>query len=131
MLLIRALTASLLLVFLSNAVAAASPDALRPQTASEKIKKEIVKTGTGEKARISVKLFNDTSYTGYIRDAANDEFTLVLITGSPVTIKYSDVRKVGGVSWFERHKLAIGVTIGVVATAAAIVLIFNASGKRL
>ena len=63
---------------------------------------------------MKVRLYNETSYKGFIKEVKDDEFVLVDGSGNTNVIKYADIDSVGGESSFGAHKLAIGVTIGVV-----------------
>ena len=90
----------------------------------EKIKIDVNKLGTGDKARAKITLRNGTKLKGYI--ARQDEDSFVLRnrkTDAPTTIFYADVVKV------ERNKghstarnIAIGVAIGVGAFLAIVAI---------
>lgn len=90
----------------------------------EKIKIDVNRLGTGDKARAKITLRNGTKLKGYI--ARQDEDSFVLRnrkTDAPTTVLYADVVKV------ERNKghstarnIAIGVGIGVGALLAIIAI---------
>lgn len=92
------------------------------QTASdtqriEDIHLQVAKLGTGSKAKVHVKLRDNTKLKGYISDANQDSFTVVDSRG-PRTIAYTDVAEVrkqkGGIS---------NLTWGIIAGAAAAAVI--------
>ena len=86
---------------------------------AEKVKASVLKFGTGEAARIKIKLRDKTKLAGYI-GAANDEgFTVIdSKTGMATTIRYPQVKSVQGHNLSTGAKIAIGVGI-----AAAIIFI--------
>lgn len=64
---------------------------------------DISRLGTGEKARVEVRLRDDTRLKGYVSAAGTDSFTLTnRETGASQTVAYADVSKVkksgGGLS---------------------------------
>ena len=92
------------------------------QTASadqrvQDVSMQVAKLGTGKKAKVHVKLRDNTKIKGYISDAAQDSFTVVDSNG-PRTIAYVDVTEVrkqqGGIS---------PLTWGIIGGAAAAVVI--------
>jgi hypothetical protein len=86
----------------------------------EMTRAQVMKIGTGSKAKVEVKLKDDTKWKGYISDAGQDSFTLTdSKTGAAQTVNYSEVAQVkksgGGLStrsW---------IIIGGAGAAAAIV----------
>ena len=86
---------------------------------TEKVKTNVMKVGTGEAARVKIKLHDKTKVAGYV-SAANDEgFTVIdSKTGVATTIAYSQVKSVQGHNLSTGAKIAIGVGI-----AAAIIFI--------
>ena len=86
---------------------------------AEKVKTNVQKIGTGEAARVKIKLRDKTKVAGYI-SAANDEgFTVTdSKTGTVTTIAYAQVKSVQGHNLSTGAKIAIGVGI-----AAAIIFI--------
>lgn len=89
-----------------------------------KVKEKIKKLGLGERVKVKVKLYNDTSYQGYVSQANEDDFVVVDKTGNSNTIKYSDVKSVGGRNLSTGAKIAIGIGIGVGGTILALLIIF-------
>lgn len=94
----------------------------------EKIRQKVLKRGTGERARASVKLLDGTKLKGYISEAGAEEFTLVRTDekiGVPVRVNYRDVAefKAHGKGMSTTSKvllgtgIAVGVTVGVLALA--------------
>jgi len=85
----------------------------------EKIKTKITRLGVGEKARAQIKLRNGQKIKGYVSNASEDNFSLTdRKSGQTTTIAYADVVDVKKPGMTKRTKIIIGVTIGVVATAA-------------
>jgi len=88
---------------------------------SKKSKKSILKRGTGEKQRISVKMLNGTKMKGYINQAGEDSFTLTdSNTRQSTVLAYRDIAKVGSSGLSKGAKIAIGV--GIAAGATLIIL---------
>lgn len=87
--------------------------------ATEKIKTKVQKIGVGGKARVEVKLRDNTQLKGFISDAGQDSFTVVdSKTGSSKTISYADtssVKKAGsGLSaktWIILGAAAVGAVV--------------------
>ncbi len=89
--------------------------------AVEKIKANVTKRGTGEKARVNVKMLNGTKMKGFISQAADDSFTLTdSKTRQTSTLAYSDVAQVKKQGLSTGAKILIGVGIGVAVTAVII-----------
>jgi len=80
-----------------------------------KVRTKVARIGIGKKARVDVKLHDDTKVKGYISDASQDSFTVTDIkTGTPRTIAYVDVAQV------KRHEGNVSAkTWGIVAGATA------------
>lgn len=87
--------------------------------AVEKIKAAIAKRGTGPKAKVAVKLKDNTKLKGYISQAGNDSFTLTdSKTGQVRTLAYADVtevKKPGGLSLAAKIGIGVGIAVGVLA----------------
>ncbi len=92
----------------------------------EKIRRKVYARGTGERARVTVKLRDGTKIKGYVREATGDHFTVLRTdeqTGAPVRVSYGDVSelKARGKGMSTTSKVLIGtgaavaVTVGVVA----------------
>ena len=88
----------------------------------QKVKDGIFKLGTGEQARIEVKLKDKTKLVGYISEAREEGFTITdLKTGVATDVNYADVGQVKG------NNLATGVKIAIwvgVAVAAVFLIYF-------
>ena len=88
---------------------------------AEKVKANVLKLGTGESARVKVKLRDKGKVEGYINDAGTDTFTVTdRKTGVATTIAYPDVKSVQGNNLSTGAKIAIGV--GIAATIIFIIL---------
>jgi len=99
-------------------------------TVADKVKTFVTRRGTGPKAKVTVKLKDNTKLKGYISDAGSDSFTLSdSKTGQLRTLAYSDVaevKKPGGLSL--GAKIGIGVGIGV--GALALLYVIGCGGDR-
>ena len=86
---------------------------------TEKVKTNVMKIGTGEAARVKIKLHDKTKVAGYVSAADDEAFTVIdSKTGVATTIAYSQVKSVQGHNLSTGAKIAIGVGI-----AAAIIFI--------
>ena len=84
---------------------------------AEKVKADVLKFGTGEAARVKIKLRDKTKVAGYISAADGEGFTVMdSKTGMATTIAYPQVKSVQGNNLSTGAKIAIGVGI-----AAAII----------
>lgn len=89
-----------------------------PEKKTEKIRSKVKKLGTGEKAKIRVKLGDGTTYQGYIRESSESDFVVVDKTGSSTGVKYSDVKSIGG------KNLSTGAKIAIAASAIGAIIFF-------
>ena len=100
--------------------------------ASDKVKAEVAKRGTGPKAKVTVKLKDKTTLKGYISNASGDSFTLSdSKTGQVRTLAYSDVaevKKQGGMSLAAKIGIGVGVGVGALALLVAIGCAVNNDG---
>ena len=98
--------------------------AVSNQTDAAKIKSEIAKRGTGEKARVKITTRDNKNVTGYVREIGDTSFVLVTKDSTdPRTLAYSEVAKVRGPGLSTRTKVGIGVgafAAGVGITAAVV-----------
>jgi hypothetical protein len=94
--------------------------------ATDKIKANVTKRGTGEKARVNVKMLNGTKMKGFISQAGDDSFTLTdSKTKQTSTLAYSDVAQVKGTGLSTTSKILIGVGVGVAVTLGALAIAFR------
>ena len=88
---------------------------------AEKVKASVLKFGTGEAARVKIKLQDKTRLAGYISAADDESFTVKdPKTGIATTITYAQVKSVQGHNLSTGAKIAIGV--GIVAAIIFIIL---------
>lgn len=122
------LTLVLLFSFFSLQVtpAFAQSNQTKEEKKTLKVKEKIEKLGTGEKVKIKVKLYNKTTYQGYVSESNEDGFLVVDTAGNSTTVKYSDVDSIGGRNLSTGAKIAIGVGIGAAATVGVLFIIFFA-----
>ena len=91
---------------------------------AEKVKSNVMKLGTGQAARVKIKLRDKTRLEGYISNAGEESFTVTnLKTGLATTVAYPDVKSVQGNNLSTGAKIAIGV--GIAATIIFIILWFT------
>ena len=84
---------------------------------AEKVKVNVLKLGTGESARVKVKLRDKTKLEGYISAADGEGFTLTdTKTGMATKIAYPQVKSVKG------NNLSTGVKVAIGAGAAAVII---------
>jgi len=84
-------------------------------TTPEQVKAEVFKRGTGEKAKVKVKLRDGSEVRGYISKTKEDSFELHDKTGKNLTLAYADVISVRKLGLSKGAKIGIGV--GVAAAA--------------
>ena len=86
---------------------------------AEKVKASVLKLGSGEAARMKVRLRDKTKLEGYVSGAGEEAFTVTNPkTGVATTVAYPQVKSVQGHNLSTGAKVAIGVGI-----AAAVVFI--------
>ena len=91
---------------------------------AEKVKANVLKLGSGESARVKVKLRDQTKLEGYISVADAQTFTVTnRKTGVATTVAYPQVKSVQGNNLSTGAKIAIGV--GIAATLIFIILWFT------
>jgi hypothetical protein len=93
---------------------------LKSEQATSQIKADVARLGLGEKARVEVKMRDNTRLKGYVSTVGEDSFTVIdSKTGASKTLAYADVARVkkpgGGLS------TRTWIIIGGAATAAIIV----------
>jgi hypothetical protein len=94
-----------------------------------KVKAQVAKRGTGEKARITVKLRDKKEVKGYVSQAGEDDFVVAdAKTGAKTTIAYRDIAQVKGKGFPLAAKIGIGVGIGLVVLAIVVVHAFKNIG---
>ena len=113
------LSLALSLLLLGQAAAAPPHAPVQSEKASrraEKVKAKIATFGTGESARVRVKLRNRNRVTGYIREAGDENFTVVEPKSGLVTvIPYAQVKDVNpnrAVPIVKAVALGVGVIVG-------------------
>ena len=81
----------------------------------------MLKRGTGEKAKVRVKLRNGSEVWGYISKADQDTFDIHEKNNENVTLAYADVLSIrkSGISTAAKIGIAAGVAALLIAAAAA------------
>jgi len=100
--------------------------ALAATSDPNKIKSEIAKRGTGEKARVRITTRDHVQLKGYISEIGDNTFALMLKHPPETrTLSYSDVAQVRGPGLSKPAKIGIGVGAGLAVgtgIAAAVIL---------
>ena len=110
------------LVGLTTAYAASKEE--KQALFAENVKAKVLKFGTGESAKVKIKLQDKTKLAGYISAADSESFTVIdSKTGLATTIAYPQVKSVQGNNLSTGAKIAIGV--GIAATIIFIILWFT------
>ena len=92
--------------------ALASSNSEKDASLSEKVKTGIVKLGTGQSSRVSLKLKDKTKLAGYISEIGDESFVVTnLESGERTTVAYPNVAQVKGNNLSTRTKVIIGVAI--------------------
>ena len=81
----------------------------------EQIKAEVFKRGTGEKAKVKVKLRDGSELRGYVSKADEQSFEVQQKDGKSVTIPYGDAVSVRKQGMSRAAKIGIGVGVGAAA----------------
>ena len=77
----------------------------------EKVRESVRRLGTGETARVEVRLRDKTKLKGYIDEAGENSFVVVDASGASHTVLYPQVKKVKGNNLSTGARIAIGVAI--------------------
>lgn len=124
---------SLTLVVLLFNVAGATPVRAGAQVVEqtrsvEKVKESVRKIGTGDAARLELKLWDGRKLKGYLREAREDDFTIVDVkTGAATTVTYAQVRQVKGSNRLTTAKVGLTLAKGA-AIVGAVALGFTLLG---
>ena len=104
-------------------VAFAATEAEKQAKYAGKVKAGVLKLGTGEAARIKVKLRDKTKLEGYVGAAGEETFTVVSAkTGVATSVAYPQVKSVKGHNLSTGAKIGIGIGIGAAVTILIIFL---------
>ena len=114
----------LLISLFFNISVPASPNPDRSSKFAAKARREITKLGTGPDARISVKLWDNTKLSGYVKATDEEGFVVVDKTGAATKVPYSQAKKIKG------NNLNTGVVIGLAAVAFIIIWIIVFSARN-
>jgi hypothetical protein len=88
-----------------------------------KVKESVAKLGTGEAARVEVKLEDGRKFKGYIRETSDDHFVVVEPkSGATATVLYSQVAKIKGSNGLTAAEVSLNVAkaVGIVAAVAGV-----------
>jgi hypothetical protein len=94
---------------------------------TEKLRTGIARLGTGEQARVRIKLLDKTQLEGYVSEATEQDFVVVESkTGVATRVTYAQVKQVKGNNLSTGAKIAIG--LGVLAAVLALLLFMENYG---
>jgi len=93
-------------LMLAQAPGSTNPDQMRAK---------VLKRGTGEKAKVKVKLRDGSEVRGYVSKTDQDTFEVRDKTGKSVSIAYADVVSVRKPGLSKGAKIGIGVGVGAAA----------------
>lgn len=79
---------------------------------SEKVRAKVLKLGTGENAKVKVKLSGGTSINGFVGSTTADGFTVVEANGTQKVIAFSEVDSIAARNLSTGAKIGIGIGIG-------------------
>ncbi len=119
----KALTLSLVALLINLACLTPAYAASREEKEARfalKVKESVLKFGTGQSARVKIKLRDKTKLQGFISAADEERFTVTDSTGMATTVTYVQVKSVQGNNLSTGAKIAIG--IGIAATLIFIIL---------
>ncbi len=108
-------------IILVNPVKADSKEAKQSRVAA-KVKEGIVRLGTGEAARVEVKLRDKKKLNGYISEAGENAFVVMDAKYDPTTVAYPQVKQVRGHNLSTVAEVAIGLGIAVAVLVFLLVL---------
>lgn len=77
---------------------------------AERVKEGVLQLGDGPETYVRVGLRDKTVLSGYIDEANAASFTIIdELTGKPVTVSYSGVKRIMGLNSLTRVTIALGV----------------------
>ena len=100
---------------------------------ASKVKVGLTKLGTGEAARVELKLRDGRKVKGYIREAAEDSFVIIdAKTGTATTITYLQVKEIKGhnLATGARVALTIGAILGIALGLSILLAVVLLHGER-
>lgn len=96
---------------------------------AQKVKAGIAKLGTGEAARVELKLRDNTKLKGYIAEAGENDFAVAdSHTGIVTRVLYAQVKQIKGNNLSTGAKVAIGLGIAV-GVLILLLIIQHAAGQ--
>ena len=128
---------SLTLVCTLLHLSAAAPTFAKSQAEKEaqqtaRVKAGILKLGTGEKARVKLRLRDQTKLAGYVSAADADSFIVVdPKTGATTTVAYAQVKQIKGHNLSTGAKIAIGFGVFVAAVLVTVLIIYAKCHGRI
>ncbi|HEX8129938.1 MAG TPA: hypothetical protein VF527_12610 [Pyrinomonadaceae bacterium] len=84
-----------------------------------RVKENVRKLGVGDAARLELKLWDGRKLKGYLREAGENDFTIVDVkTGAATTVTYAQVRHVKGSNRSTAAKVGLNVAKGAAIVGA-------------
>lgn len=118
----------LLLTTAGSAFISAQTRTTDDASTAAKIKAVVVKREKDKNKRVKVKMLDGTKLKGDVSQAGEDLFTLTdSKTRQSRSIAYRDVSQVGRSGLSKGDKIALGVALGAIATAAIVVISYFAA----
>ena len=113
-----------LLMLMSSSTSISAQTQSNMDSSAAKIKEKIIKRGTGEKKRITVKMSDGTELKGYVNQIGEDSFDFKNSnTGQIKTVAYGDVKQLKG------KGPNIGLIVGLSVVAAVGIIAAVIIGK--
>ncbi|MBZ5555147.1 MAG: hypothetical protein LAO21_20735 [Acidobacteriia bacterium] len=98
----------------------------KAQASDQRVRDNVKRIGTGEKAHIEVTLKDKTILRGYVREASESSFVVVdSKTGADSAVQYQDVKKIKGKGLSTGTKVVLGFGIAVGALAILVLIGLN------
>ena len=85
----------------------------------ERVKENVRKLGIGDATRLQLKLWDGRNVKGYLREAREEDFTVVDVkTGVATTVKYAEVKQVKGSNRSTAAKVGVNLAKGAAMVGA-------------
>lgn len=99
---------------------------LRDSSETDKVKTDLAKRGTGEKAKVKIELRDGREIKGYLAELNSEDFVIAdSKSGDRTTIAYRDVTKV------RKHGLSLAAKLGIAGAAVGAVVIVLAANSKI
>jgi hypothetical protein len=106
-----AMLACFLLSFVCVVPIKAGPQTGKEAEVARKVKTKIAKLGSGSKARVEVKMKNDTTVKGHVSEISEDHFLVADKMGTSTKVNYAEVTQLKTDSEFADRKVWIALVV--------------------